>query len=595
MGHSPGVSRISAQDHRIQRFRSIERRWKAGHRGMMDRSWWRTWTRPRTSFLVAVTFAAVLLPLDWTFWDDTPFFGSVRFIPAGFFKGFVIALFLVNGLMVELLLAWKTRDDLEIEPGARLLRFLLGSLPLLGFYAINFWQGILTRRPRWAVLETARTPASVRRSSAGPSSAGLYRAAAQALARNRAFSLSMLLWLYVGNALFLIALSAKLSELRLLGVAVFGGYVFQVALHVVVCCCLVDHLRDYVRRHAVFGWQRVFVSLLPGLALPLPFPLALASVGAVAAFETGNARQRTLCWATLLHGNGIQRLAAWGHLQGVLDNSPDIVRHRLRTEGVGRSERPGRAGRRQTAVYRLKTFLLGIDALALGWLASRLAEKMPGWEGSISDVVAALTWGALVGAGLAFLLAVSRTLLRSLGSPRRPTVLDAHAYGSLLALGLILSATGLNVGVWLGQGKAQQAAHLVVLLVGLGVAVAGLATVLQAVLKKFDVHQEDRHDDGVWLLFFFAVMLASGLMAIDEDAARAGTTLAVVAALLSPLWHLALAAVFRESWHRRSCGRRSPLIMVTLGLPLGGLAVPYWIFMHHRYWTSREPAREETY
>ncbi len=592
MGHFPKASGDFAGDRQLQQFRSIECRWQASHLGMMDRRWWRTWKRANTSFLVAVTFAAVLLPLDMAFWDDTPLFGLVRFIPAGFFGDALAPLFLANAILLDVYLVWKTGGDVKVRPGARFLRLSLSSLPLLGFYAISLWQHVLARRPSWAVQETVSSggceggiaAAEARHRSSLTS--GFYRAASQILTRSRGPALWMLLWLYVGNALFLVALSAKLNELHLSGIAGSGVYVFQAGLHLAVCCCLVDYLRDYVRRDVVLGWQRIFLWLLPWLALVPPFPLALASVAAVAAFETGNARKRTLCWATRFQGNGIRGLAAWGHLQDALDKSPGISRHRLRAGGVGRSEKPGRVGRRLTAAYRLKTFLLGTDALALSWLGSHLAEQTPGWETLFDNSIALLTWAALLSAGTALLLAGARTLLRSLGPPQRPTGLDAHAYGSLLALGLIMAATGLNVGVWLQRGEVQQAVLLVMLLIGPGVAIVGLVTILQPVIKKFDAHQEDRHDDGVWLVFFVALILAAALMVIDEDAARAGTIVLAATALLSPLWHLALAAVFWEDWNRH--GHPGRFLTATLVLPLGGLAMPYWIVTHTRRWLSHE-------
>ncbi len=587
MGHFLKDSSTSSRDPETERFRRIERRLKAGHWGIMDPRWWRNWTRTHTSFLIAMMFAGVALPLDLAFWDDEPTFGLVRFIPVGFFHAGLPALLLVNALLLDVLMVWQTRGNVKVRPGVRLVRLGLSSLPLLGLYAINFWQYVLCRRPPWAVRESAspdgfdneydrhRTPVSA-----------FHRAASQMLTRSRVLSLSMLVWLVVGNTFFLVALSAKLNELSLLGGTGFSVHIFQTALHAAIFCCLVDYLRDHVRQHAILGWRRVLLWLLPWLALAKPFPFVFASVGAVVVFETGNARKRTLCWATHLHGGGTQRLASWRHLQDALDRSPNVFRHRLRTGGVGRSEEPGRFGRRMTAAYRLKTCLLGVDALALGWLGSRLAEQKADWKALIDNVVALLTWLALLGAGAALLLAAARTLLRSLGSPQRPTIFDAHAYGSLLALGLMIAGVGLNLGVWLQRGEVQHAAHLVTILICVGLSIAGLVTMSQPMLKKSDPHQEDRHDDGVWLVFFIGLAVASGLMAIDDGAARAGTKVLVATALLSPLWHLALAVIFREDWNRH--GHPGRFLTATLVLPLGGFAVPYWIVTHTRRWLSHE-------
>ncbi len=253
-----------------------------------------------------MTFAAVLLPLDFAFWDGTPIFGLVRFIPPSFFQISLVVLFLVNALLIDVFLVWRTREDLRVRPGARFLRLSLGSVPLLGFYAINYWQSILARKPPWAVHDAVSAPQKT-------VSTHFYRAAAQVLVRSRTLSFSMLLWLQAGNILFLVALSAKLTELRLQGIAEFGIYAFQVGLHIVVCCCLADYLRDFVRQHVVLGWQRLLLGLLPLFALPLPFPFALASVGAVAFFETGDERKRTLVWRTRSHGNDIERFAAVPH------------------------------------------------------------------------------------------------------------------------------------------------------------------------------------------------------------------------------------------------------------------------------------------
>jgi len=547
--------------------RLLRSRWrsKVAARGI----WWRRWKRADISFLIGTTLAFVLLPLDAAAWgtDATlPFLDLLGTVPTGVLWVLAVALIVGNTLILDALLTIGTPDTLVVKAPVRHLRLLACGVPLLGLYVINFWQWVLARRPPWAVASRDLKP---------PALGGSFRRATAQVLAQRSVAALAILWLYGANLLLLLAWSSMLSVSQGMNIRTYETFALHISLHAVVFCCLVDYLRDAFRKKTVERWRRALLWALP----PLSLPFALGGVIGLLGLETES--EKTLCGsAAYFHGGGARRPVVWAHLQGTLDKSPGHL----------------------TALYRLKTFLLALDTLAVGWLVSLLAGQRPSWQAFVNHTIALLTLPALVGAAAVLLLTASRTLVRSLESPQRRTLLDAHAYGILLALGLVAAALGLNVGAWLQQGEGQQAALLVMSLIALGMVIVGLAIVVRPWLRKSDLRREDRHDGAVWLFFFFALLLASGLMALDEDRTRTYADILIAVAVLSPLWHVALAVTF-QGWLLRPyrlrmlLGGRYPrrltwrpaFLLTTLALPLGGLAVPCWIFMRHRNWPSFEP------
>jgi hypothetical protein len=104
----------------------------------------------------------------------------------------------------------------------------------------------------------------------------------------------------------------------------------------------------------------------------------------------------------------------------------------------------------------------------------------------------------------------------------------------------------------------------------------------------------------LWASLALALMMLGGFVSLEGNDLRSRIeALLVASALLSPLWNLGLFLA-RGGWllhpfklrqalnHHLSFSARLSFAFVatTAALPLGALAIPFWIYARHRIWPS---------
>jgi hypothetical protein len=190
----------------------------------------------------------------------------------------------------------------------------------------------------------------------------------------------------------------------------------------------------------------------------------------------------------------------------------------------------------------------------------------------------------LMAPSLGLLTFVGRSLLATIRVLPRPPLLGLHrqiAYGSVAAgvLGL-----GFVLGSSLGRGAHGAAGQLLATIAALAGVVIGLAVIMLPFLEPRTSRNLGSGISLGGILLTFMVMGA--FVAATPTAASA----VVVAALAAPLWHWVFFLVTRPMLDRciegaglgaRDAGasgsRALSAARATALLPLGGLAVPWWL------------------
>jgi hypothetical protein len=160
-------------------------------------------------------------------------------------------------------------------------------------------------------------------------------------------------------------------------------------------------------------------------------------------------------------------------------------------------------------------------------------------------------------------------------------------------------------GSLLAIGEAAVAGHLLVV-VGLG---AVLLTTLLFSPFNFLLARPGRQTfmTLVWILLFFEIVVTGAVMCSQPELAPPFVILFHAAMALTPLWSLALFAgmggwLLHPFRLRHLFDRRLPrsargilaAVALTAALPLGGLAIPFWIYARHRLWPRYEPLLRES-
>jgi hypothetical protein len=101
----------------------------------------------------------------------------------------------------------------------------------------------------------------------------------------------------------------------------------------------------------------------------------------------------------------------------------------------------------------------------------------------------------------------------------------------------------------------------------------------------------------LWSALLFALcFLAMGLLLEAQNGGNISGVFRLVS-LLSPLWNLGLVLLFQKDFLRPFDLRaalhlrprwRMAVLLLTLAAPLGGLAIPLWIYARHRWWPEWE-------
>lgn len=513
----------------------------------------------------------------------------------------VLAVFPLNALLLHGILEQETpREDLR--PWIPKLRFFLGGTPLLGLYMLPAWRKLMKSRPSWAfrrtrtrILDDSRAWSSV----AGMS----VLAPGSWLTRLQSSPRFLFLWLWVVNLVAVRLATSRLSAADVLHPDL--RHIADWTLRLLGFAATASLLKATCRNHPVTGRDRKVCWMLAGTWIfPFPTPLLALSAPGYARFR----RQTTGTLSTGTQGTGSP--PEWALLLKLLrENARKIPLHR-RPWGLELPRRSGLAQQSFLSLCRVKTLLLILDSLLLTLVLWKVAhEGLPGYKLAAFVLLATFVCGAIflqIAGWAGWRISALRRLVRSgeLGDRNEP-----HPYARALTITATATLAGVAVGLSLGQ---KNPALLGFFLITIGV--VGITAVILPELKPGSVGPDLKQFLGS-LIARQVLFLTIGYLGVqawrgEAQAAAIMGRLSWVAdlspALALGIGLLGYERLLRPFQVRHLFSSRLPLrarlilafFLITLALPLGGLAVPVWIWARERLWPEWErdlsPAAGET-
>lgn len=558
-------------DRDLERIARVRRRFNMGRLDVMRRGFWEHSRAGDSAFLVAMYSFLLLLILEPVLWNARWQADVIEILVP---DGVALALLLwlpVNALVVDRFLARKTPGERSLPLRLRVFRLVASVPPLYNLYTISLWKGILERRGFQA---GASGPAlRLALAAAGrPSPSG---ALARVVLRSG--------FLYFTVALSAVPLAAWAAWLA--GATKLGGWhralvlASCVLLHLLVAVSWILHHRLEIERSPVYGWRRTALRVSPFLwLLGLPGCLAGLALGGWAKPST-----RSLTWSVFASRTGARREPLFRGSQEGLGSRwrgrPWFQQWR-RPAGLTLAPAPSREEIERLSFYRLKSLFLGAESLGL---ASVVISRAPG-------LIRPVLWtaGVLAGIGLALQLVVQAA--RLLRASRLVSAAGRHPYGRYLFLTQAVLLGGTYLGAVSHTATVQQLGLLLAYLFALVAILIVLATFLSWQLTSRGA------DMTLWGALALALTALGAFVCLEGDDLRPAldTSLLLMAAC-SPLWSVGLFLIkggwllrpFRWSQvfdRRLDPSRRWTLALVALtaALPLGGLAIPFWIYAEHR-------------
>jgi hypothetical protein len=524
------------------------------------------------------------------------------FAHGGAVLGLTGLLVVINGWLMDRYLADHTVMERELPRWLRGVRAVTAGVPVLGLYAVATWRRLLDQQPAW--LQARRHHRRMERplelryealpARAGPGLArridGLRRRAGESTAG----LMSFLVLCQSGPAIVAMnwlaesASSPAPPRLPLL-VATSG-------LRLVAGVSAFVYSRYQIRRRQLFG-ARARLLLAPAAFVLLPFPFSLLAIPAWIPLLSVHREQRTLVHAAHARGPESarlrQRLA--GARPGRGSAGADAAGPRSAVALVMRAPDIGGAEQRRRAFYRLKTLLLFLDAAALGWVLARYRGFGPVL---LSQPFSRVLLAFLAPCGLGLLIEGAGLAASLKGGGGLADLWRRHPYGRFVAMSQSTFVAGLISGALLATGASHT----------LGLVLSTVAMFDLLVLFCFWLTAGLAQMPGsstpvvmTWMVFFAAVVGAGALLRGGAAMARPVIGLLGWAMALTPLCHLALALGMTGSLvrparlrqvvsGRLAAGTRTvpALVALTAALPLGGLAIPFWIYARQRWWPEYE-------
>jgi hypothetical protein len=579
---------------------NVERRWPRHQWDASGRSRWAGWDWRNYLYLVICGLLVTSTILETAISNDgskTPWwpFGLLAESFAG--RAVLIFLIIANGWLMDRHLADRTPGEKLVPIWLRPLRAALVSIPVLGLYVIPAWRWIVQTRPSWAFRASARPHIHLEASG---------RLAASPLSRFGAWSRTvrrrqgqsfpaLVLWMIGGQIAPWIALLSWVTTAETLSAGHYRALLALSAVcHILACVCGFQYGWIRGRQTRVVRWRSVALRFAP-LFFLFPFPFWAPGI------------LQWMIWAGEEAETFVGRSYSKGRLPvpiPLAKGSPlgrllrSLAQGKREFDGMVNDLLPGtfqnsQVENQRLAFYRLKTFALILDAAALAWLLARLGGPVLRFDSPNLYLAPFLVLAALgVIVELSFLtLRVAGWLLRR-AMPYQP-------YGCSLTFTQLALAAGLLFGACLAEGQAANAG-LLLMFIGFGTAVA--ATLLLAPIS-FLLMLPGRQTFVLlaWVVLFFELFATGAVMRSQPELAPPFLHLFKVAVALTPLWSLALFLGLRN-WllHPLELGhlfdRRLPgstravlaAVVLTAAAPLGGIAVPFWIYVHHRLWPLYE-------
>jgi hypothetical protein len=553
---------VAAGELERSRCAEIHRRWPHYGWDYLGRSRWESWTaEPFLGFGIAgALIAAMYFEFTLLTGKAEPWFAALSALglhPTG--RAVILLLTAINAWTMDRWLASRMRGDRSLSMWLRLLRPLTAGVPVLGLASVPAWRWIAESRPAWAFHTRPLAHVLLLR----PGVPGRL-ARAEIWTRTHSQRLpELVVWLiacqiapFLGSLSWL-AGNGPLDSSR------------RFTLQVV---CAVLHLTA-----ALFGawYPRSQMSKLSFRLLP--WLLLLPGLGILSILLTiprsAPTREQRLLAATASEHRQVR----------VLPSKPLL--------GVARGAGDGEAHR--LAFFRLKAALLAVDAAALAWFAGRTTEWRlgPDLPGSQSEIMLLLL-PALPG----LLLAAACLLAQWTGMFSVLRDMGRHLYGPFLALVPVVAMSGLLIGSLQARGSTPE--------VGLCLFAIALSAVLVQILSmSLSVLTTSPAPSGsavlLGMLLWTELIELSGFL-IYQPATPLARSLAI-AFVLTPVWSLGLFLalgrwLLRPFTLRHLADPRLPFrnrailagVALTAALPLGGVAIPFWIYAHHRLWPGME-------
>jgi hypothetical protein len=462
----------------------------------------------------------------------------------------------ISGLLVEHYLSRRAPPGTRVFFPIRILLFLIGCVPWLGLLAIPMWKRLTARAPGWALR-----PASTRLDLDAPETNLPRRSPLHFVYTSGAFGI----WLIVTGLLLPIAgcfwLAAREDRKSILIVCI--------ALHLAQALCMTVHAEseplftDQSRRSLhLLPWLCLLPQPVPAVALFLSFwPVAEGSRG------------KTLTWSAYARRNGVGHLSRWLDLRLALQQhwSGSSWREKWTLpRGLEIPSPEGRSEEIRRTWMRTKAYLLVIESSLVAGLIVRFTSEraLRPWL---------LTACALASLGL--LHATAGTLCRLLHI-RPPRVLNPPAAG----LYLFITQTASVFGILAGPLAAQRRFSELALFTAVSAALTAMLSVLVMLSRQFTSQSLTLVTWVTWPLSFLFLIVPPLVLALRPELARTVFGLAMLVPVMDVvvgMWCLPwLLRPFR--WREGVTVLRGLTALVAL-LPLGGLALPAWLFSlaHH--------------
>lgn len=549
------------------RLAEIHSRWPRYGWDYLGRSRWQSWTaEPFLGLGIAGALIATLyFELTLLTGKAEPWFAELSDLglyPTG--RAVILLLTAINAWTMDRWLASRTRGNRSLSMWLRLLRPLTAGVPVLGFASVPAWRWIAESRPSWAFRHVHPKPSNLFSPIVpGPSRATRQLAGAEIWTRTLSQRLPELVVWMIGcqmapflGGLSWLAGNGPLDASR------------RSALQV---ACVVLHLLA-----ALFGawYPRSPASKLPVRALP--WLLLVPGLGILSILllpRSAPTREQRLLAATASAHRQVRVLPS-NPLLGLPRRTGDTEAHRM-------------------AFFRLKSLLLGVDAAALAWVAGRMAGRQLGPElpKSQSEVFLFLL-PALPG------LLLAAACIAAQWAGRCPALVEMgrHQYGPFLTLVPVVAMSGLLVGSLQARGSTPKIGLCLFAMALSGVLLQILAISLP-VLTRSPAPSEKAV--LLWLLLWTELIALSGFLMFEPESPLARAL--EMALALAPVWSLGLFLalgrwLLRPFTFRDLADRRLPRsdrailagVTLTAAIPLGGLAIPFWIYAHHRLWPGME-------
>jgi hypothetical protein len=562
----------------LERAVAVYQRFRRAGRNALGRRFSHHWHVENASLIAGLGLFLGLLFLEPALWAGGLFFVDVS-IP-GWLAAAALGLLPLNGWALDRLLSRMTARERCLPLWLRGLRWLAACVPLMGLYLVPVWQRFLatvagrisTGNRRGSRLDlrspTARFPPGLRNS-------WFFTSGAFALLLSSGF-LPIVVW------------AAWLSHTPVLGSArVRVILVESVVLHLLAFAALAHHFGSIsaalsVRERRRIAWTRV-LSLL--WLLPAPASIAAGILWALPEPSRG-----PLIWTVYTRRVNAARQALLRATLAGQEPKVPWFRPRRRPEGAASSWLDTQAEVEVTGYYRVKTFLLAIESGTLLWLSSKLAQLEPRLAPAINMGlrIACLSALCLAALGLAVqCVGIGARLLRI--APAAVEWLDRHPYSRYLLLTQAAFLAGTEAGfLWIAARAVEAGAFI-----ALGAALWAMLLSFLLIIPLF--HVPDRRDLLLWMGVLLAFVVLGVALVLKGDLSglplKALVAIAVASAVLGlSLSCTRLAWLIRPfSWRHLLDLRLAPslrrhllLVVVTAAAPLGGLAIPYWIYVRHR-------------